>query len=34
MDPGDRQFLVEYYRQDIQKLAGLLDRRLDGWLGS
>lgn len=32
MDPADRQFLVDYYRGDIGKLAGQLGRNLDGWL--
>jgi hypothetical protein len=32
MDPADRRWLVDYYREDIQKLASLLDRDLSGWL--
>ena len=32
MDAADRQYLVDYYREDIQKLASLLGRDLDGWL--
>jgi len=32
MDPKDRQYLVDYYREDILKLAALVDRDLSGWL--
>jgi len=32
MEPADRRFLNDYYREDILKLASLLDRNLDGWL--
>jgi len=32
MDRADRQYLVDFYREDILKLAGLLGRNLDGWL--
>ncbi|MCU1336449.1 MAG: hypothetical protein JWO19_2030 [Bryobacterales bacterium] len=32
MDPADRQYLIDFYREDIRKLAGILDRDLDGWL--
>lgn len=32
MDPADRQYLIDFYREDIGKLAGLLDRDLAGWL--
>ena len=32
MDPADRHYLVDFYREDIRKLASLLDRNLDGWL--
>jgi Sulfotransferase family len=32
MDPADRQFLLDFYRADIHKLAGLLGRNLDAWL--
>ena len=32
MDRTDRRFLVDYYRDDIEKLAVLLDRDLTGWL--
>ncbi len=32
MDRADRNFLVEYYREDVQKLSGLLDRDLGAWL--
>jgi hypothetical protein len=32
MSPADRAFLVEYYRDDILKLAGLLGRDLSSWL--
>ena len=32
MDPRDRQFLLGYYREDVQKLASLLGRDLSAWL--
>jgi Sulfotransferase family len=32
MDPADRHYLVDFYREDIRKLATLLGRNLDGWL--
>lgn len=32
MDRKDRQFLIEYYREDASKLASLLNRDLSGWL--
>ena len=32
MNPEDRQFLVEYYKEDVHKLAGLLGRDLSPWL--
>jgi hypothetical protein len=32
MDPADRQFLVDYYRDDIRKLSSLVDRDLSSWL--
>ena len=32
MAPQDRRFLVNYYREDIGKLASLLDRDLSTWL--
>jgi len=32
MDPADRRYLVDFYRDDIWKLANLLSRDLDGWL--
>ena len=32
MDASDRQFLVDYYRRDIEKVAGLLGRDLGAWL--
>ncbi len=32
MDPADRRYLLDFYREDIRKLAGLLGRNLDGWL--
>ncbi len=32
MDPADRRYLVDYYREDIRKLAGILGRELDAWL--
>ncbi len=33
MDPADRKFLVDHYREDIRKLTRLVSRELDGWLG-
>ncbi len=32
MDAADRQLLIDYYRDDIRKLAGILGRNLDSWL--
>jgi hypothetical protein len=32
MDPQDRRYLVDYYRDDIQHLAALLGRDLSAWL--
>jgi hypothetical protein len=32
VSPKDREFLHDYYREDIQKLAQLLDRDLTAWL--
>jgi Sulfotransferase family len=32
VNPRDRQFLLDHYRDDIQKLAVLLDRDLAAWL--
>jgi hypothetical protein len=32
METADRNYLVDFYREDICKLAGLLGRDLDGWL--
>jgi hypothetical protein len=32
MEPADRHYLVDFYREDIGKLASLLDRNLDAWL--
>jgi hypothetical protein len=32
MEPADRAFLNDYYRDDIQKLAALLGRDLTSWL--
>jgi hypothetical protein len=32
MDPKDRQFLIEYYREDVLKLSSLLERDLSRWL--
>ena len=32
MDPEDRRFLVDYYREDIGRLASLLNRDLSAWL--
>jgi hypothetical protein len=32
MDSGDRRLLVDYYRDDVLKLASLLDHDLSAWL--
>ena len=32
MDPKDREYLVDYYREDILKLSTLLNRDLSSWL--
>jgi hypothetical protein len=32
MDPADRRYLVDFYREDIRKIANLLGRNLDAWL--
>jgi hypothetical protein len=32
VSPSDREFLLDYYRADMQKLATLLDRDLAAWL--
>jgi hypothetical protein len=32
MQPADRQFLCEYYREDVLKLSKLVDRDLTSWL--
>jgi hypothetical protein len=32
MDPRDRAFLVDFYREDILNLAQLLNRDLSAWL--
>ncbi len=32
MDPADRHYLRDFYREDILKLAALVGRNLDGWL--
>jgi hypothetical protein len=32
MAPGDRRYLIDYYRDDIHRLAALLDRDLTPWL--
>jgi hypothetical protein len=32
MKPEDRQYLIDYYREDITKLASLLRRDLSAWL--
>lgn len=34
MDPADKAYLADYYREDTGKLAGLLDRDLSHWLHS
>ena len=32
MTRSDRQFLIEYYRDDIHKLSALVDHDLSLWL--
>ena len=32
MDPADRSYLCDYYRDDVEKLSSLLDRDLGAWL--
>jgi hypothetical protein len=32
LDPADRQYLLDFYREDIRKLSGLLNRDLSSWL--
>jgi hypothetical protein len=32
MDPADRHYLIDFYREDIHKLESLLDHNLDAWL--
>jgi hypothetical protein len=32
MDPADRQYLLDFYRDDIRKLANLLGSNRDSWL--
>ncbi len=32
MDACDRRFLVEYYAEDIRRLADLIGRDLNSWL--
>jgi hypothetical protein len=32
IDPRDREWLVEYYREDVRRLAGLLGRDLSSWV--
>jgi hypothetical protein len=34
MDAVDRQYLADYYRDDIRRLSGLLGRNLDSWSGN
>lgn len=34
MDARDREYLVNYYREDVRKLSMLLNRDLSGWLRS
>lgn len=33
MSPADRNYLREFYQDDIRKLAKLVGRNLDGWIG-
>jgi hypothetical protein len=32
MDPADRRYLIDYYREDVGKLASLVNRDLSAWL--
>ncbi|MCU1236134.1 MAG: hypothetical protein JWP63_4101 [Candidatus Solibacter sp.] len=32
MNPADRSYLIDYYREDIQRLAALFNRDLSAWL--
>ncbi len=32
MDPADRRYLVDLYRDDVRKLSGLAGRNLDAWV--
>jgi Sulfotransferase family len=32
MDPADRHYLIDFYREDVRKLENLLGRNLDAWL--
>lgn len=32
IDPADRQFLIDYYRPDVEHLSNLLNRDLTAWL--
>jgi hypothetical protein len=32
MDPADRRFLLDFYREDVRSLSTLLGRNLDAWL--
>ena len=32
MDARERRYLIDYYREDITKLASLLNRDLSAWL--
>ncbi|MFN7994633.1 MAG: sulfotransferase [Bryobacteraceae bacterium] len=34
MDPNDRRYLADYYREDVRKLSALLDRDFTFWLRS
>ena len=34
IDPRDREYLIDYYRDDVLKLSALLDRDLSSWLTS
>jgi len=33
IEPADRRYLTDFYREDVRKLAGLLNRNLDDWMG-
>jgi len=32
IEPMDRQYLIDYYQEDVRRLANLLERNLEAWL--